>query len=291
MAKIGVRYPRYCTYTVTQNADGTETETLGTGKVAGKATEINTTVTANSVMQYADDAISEASAPFTGGTVAVGLNDLVDTAEAELCGHVIDGNGILTANADDEAPYVVFGFVYPALVSGVKKYGVRCYTRVKFAPPGDDLKTKGQNLEFAGVTINGTLMENKDGDWKKQKLCDTLDQAMALLNTWCNMPSSYDALTCTPVPADAATSIAVDANITLTFNNPIDHGNAVLVKTSDDTIIASAKTFNGAKTILTIDPTANLSNSTEYAIVLTSMTDAYGQTLADTVYKFTTVAA
>lgn len=290
MAKIGVRFPRYCPYIVTQNPDGTETETYGIGKVAGKATEINTTVNAEAVQQYADDAIAEASAPFTGGTVALGTNDLLDSVEAELCGHHIDEDGVLIANADDEAPYVLFGFIYPAVLSGIKKYGVRCYKRVEFAPPGDDLQTKGQTLAFQGATINGTIMQNKDGDWKWQKLCDTQEQAMALLNTWCHMPTSHDALTCTPVPANEATGVAADANITLTFNNPIDHGNAVLVKASDNSIIAATKTFNGAKTVLTINPTANLTASTEYAIIVTNMTDAYGQTLADTVYTFTTAA-
>lgn len=290
MAKIGVRYPRYCPYTVTQNPDGTETETYGIGKVAGKATEINTTVNAEAVQQYADDAIAEASAPFTGGTVALGTNDLLDSVEAELCGHTINEDGVLIANADDEAPYVLFGFIYPAILSGIKKYGVRCYKRVKFAPPGDDLQTKGQTLAFQSVTISGTLMQNKDGDWKHQKLCDTLEQAMGYLNTWLHMPSSHDALTCTPTPADAETGVEADANVVLTFNNPIDHGNAVLVKASDNSIVAAAKTFNGAKTVLTIDPTASLTASTQYAVILTNMTDAYGQTLADTVYTFTTGA-
>lgn len=291
MAKVGVRYPRYCTYTVTQNEDGTETETYGTGKVAGKAIQIDPSITADAVNQYADDAICESSAPFTGGTLKVEQSDLTIAAQAELCGHTITEDGVLVANADDEAPYVKFGFVYPSMVGGVSKYGVLCYDRVKFAPPSETFKTRGKTLEFQSSTINGTLMENKDGDWKHEKVCDTLTQAMSYLNTWLHMPSSHDALTCTPVPANNATGIAITVSAILTFNNPIDHGNAVLVKTSDDTIIASAKTFNGAKTVLTIDPTASLSNSTEYAIVLTNMTDAYGQTFADTVYKFTTVAA
>lgn len=290
MAKIGVRFPRYCPYTVTQNADGTETETYGIGKVAGKATEINTTVNAEAVTQYADDGTAEASAPFSGGSVAVGLNDLLDSVEAELCGHTINEDGVLIANADDEAPYVLYGFIYPALLNNVKKYGVRCYKRLKFAPPGDDLQTKGQTLAFQGVTINGTLMRNKDGDWKNQKLCDTLEQAMGYLNTWLHMPSSHDVLACTPTPADEAADVAVDESIILTFNNPIDHGNAVLVKASDHSIVAAAKTFNGAKTILTIDPTSALTASTQYAVILTNMTDAYGQTLEDTVYTFTTGA-
>ena len=290
MAKIGVRFPRYCPYTVTQNADGTETETYGIGKVAGKATEINTTVSAEAVQQYADDAAAEASAPFTGGTVAVGLNDLLDSVEAELCGHHIDEDGVLIANADDEAPYVLYGFIFPAILNGVKKYGVRCYKRVKFAPPGDNLQTKGEKLAFQGTTINGTLMQNKDRDWKWQKLCDKLEQAMGYLNTWLHMPSSHDALACTPVPAHEATGVAADVSITLTFNNPIDHGNAMLQSTVDASIVASSKMFNGGKTVLTITPSSALSANTKYMVVLTNMTDAYGQTMQDTIYTFTTAA-
>ncbi len=290
MARIGVRWPVYNTYTVTQNADGTETESDGVGKVFGKAIAEDISITAESVIQYANDGEAEVSAPFTGGTIKSELNDITDTAEAEACGHTITEDGELIANSDNEAPYMRRGFVVPILVDNVKKYMGRVYPRVKYAPPSENFATKGKTLAFTGVTMQGTIMRNANGDWKWQKIFATEAEALAYVHTKCHMPSSHDALSVTSVPANNATGVAVDANIVITFNNPIDHGDAPFIKTSDSSIIAAAKTFNGAKTILTINPTADLSASTQYAVLLSGMTDAYGQTLADTVIKFTTAS-
>ena len=290
MARIGVRWPVYNTYTVTQNADGTETESDGVGKVFGKAMSEDISITADSIIQYANDAEAEVSAPFTGGTIKSELNDITDTAEAEACGHTVTVDGELIANEDDEAPYMRRGFVVPILVDNVKKYMGRVYPRVKYAPPSENFATKAKALTFTGVTMQGTIMRNKDGDWKWQQTFSTLAEALAYVHTKCHFPTSHDALSVTSVPADDATNVAITANIVLTFNNPIDHGNATLVTASTNVPVASSKTFNGGKTVLTIDPTASLSTSTAYAVIITGMTDAYGQTLADTVITFTTAS-
>jgi phi13 family phage major tail protein len=180
MARIGVRWPVYNTYTVTQNVDGTETESAGVGKVFGKAMSEDISITADAVTQYADDGEAEVSAPFTGGTIKSELNDITDTAEAEACGHTITEDGELIANADDEAPYMRRGFVFPALVNNVKKYIGRVYPRVKYAPMSEKFDTKGKSLTFTGVTMPGTIMRNKDGDWKWQKSFDTADRLLLM---------------------------------------------------------------------------------------------------------------
>jgi|GEM_PF-1518832 hypothetical protein len=285
----GCRYPKICPLTITQNIDGSETETKGIGLVFGKATSIEETVNAAPVNFYADDALTISDPEFTDGTLKVGLDDLTNTAESTVLGRTITEDGWVEGSGDDNPPYCIFSWVVPIKLStGSIKYRLMEILRTMFEPVSGTYKSKEKSVTLTGPTINGTFMLNAERKYERHKDFDTVTQALATQIQDLNIPNTYEALACTPIPANEATDIAVGTDITLTFNNAIDHGNAILVKTSDDTIIAATKTFDGTKKILTINPTADLSASTEYAIIITNMTDAFGQTLADTVYKFTT---
>ena len=298
MPFAGCRYPKFCPITITDNADGTETETKGTGFVFGKAVNIEETVNATPVPFYANDGERLSVNDFNDGTLKIGIDDLIDTAEATVLGRTISEDGWVIGAGSDDPPYGIFSWIVPIKVStgatgvtrGATRYRLIEILRTTFQPMSATFATKQKSVTLTGPTINAAFMLNASGEYERHHEYDTEAEALAVQIQDLNVPTTHDALTCTPVPADEATGVAIDANITLTFNNPIDHGNATLMKTSDDTIIAAAKTLNGAKTIWTIDPTANLANSTEYAIVLTDVVDAYAQSLADTVYKFTTVA-
>jgi hypothetical protein len=88
-------------------------------------------------------------------------------------------------------------------------------------------------------------------------------------------------------PADDATNVAVDANIVITFNNKILR-EAVVVTSDAGEIVAGAKSWNAAGTVLTFNPTVNLSNSTVYIVTIGGVIDIYGQALAASVKNFTT---
>lgn len=94
----------------------------------------------------------------------------------------------------------------------------------------------------------------------------------------------------TIVPADDAATVAVDANIVMTFNNKI-HRQSIIVTDNDGTVVAGTITADVTGKILTFNPTTNLDVSTTYIVALAGVTDIYNQTLADTVKNFTTVAS
>ncbi len=288
MALIGVRFPRYCPYTVTTNPDGTEVEEFGTGKVMGKATSVNVTINAEPQYQYADDGVAETVTEFTGGTIANELNDMIDSVEAELLGkETVDG--MVQSKSDDNAPFVRVGFIEPHMQNNKRQYKVQVYTRVKYAPPGKSLTTKGQTVTFAGVTISGAIMRDADGVWEKHQTFETVEGAVACLNEQMHMTSvSPAALTVTSVPAASATSVSTTAAIKLTFNNPVDHGGVSLINASTGAGIVTTKTFDSAKKVLTIQPKSSLTASTSYYIVTAGIVDAYNQQLADQSIKFTT---
>lgn len=99
--------------------------------------------------------------------------------------------------------------------------------------------------------------------------------------------------TVTTVPADAATSIVVSANLTATFNEEIKSGdikqsNFTLIKASDGSIISGALTYNAATKTATFDPASNLSASTAYIWTISNIRDTSGNVLDTVVVNFTT---
>lgn len=89
------------------------------------------------------------------------------------------------------------------------------------------------------------------------------------------------------VPADADTTVAVDVNIVLTFNNEILRESIVVTDDSGN-IVAGSKTWDAAGKILTFDPTVNLTAATSYIVVVSGVVDVYGQSLAAVINNFMT---
>jgi len=102
-------------------------------------------------------------------------------------------------------------------------------------------------------------------------------------------------------PADGSTGVDVAGNVVLTFSEAIARGTGNIEIRSGSASGAIVESFNVASssrlsivgTQLTIDPTSNLSNSTQYFVVLPSgsITDLAGNSYAGTnTYDFTTKA-
>lgn len=289
MAWIGVRYPRFCPYNVQIQEDGSELEVLGTGKVMGKAMRINITISADPVIQYADDGPAEVVTEFNSGTITNENNDLIASVEAELLGHTLQ-DGEIIAKADDNPPYCRVGWVESRILNNVRSYVGQVYMRVKYSPPGKDLQTKGQSITFTGATLNGTIMLNADREYERHKDFATLNEAIAYIDNLLNMGGEIPELTVTTVPANDATGVALDADVVATFSNVIDHGSAALFDATTYNPVAATSSFDSTKKILTVSPEENLTASTKYLFVLTGVVDAYNQALEDKAITFTTGA-
>ncbi len=153
---------------------------------------------------------------------------------------------------------------------------------------------KGLSLEFTAVRTVHQFDLDGGTTTDSVKRVKTDDQTKVA--TWFDAvatpsPSAPSALTVTPSPADGASSVAINVSPTLTFNNALRTGTTGVVLTkADGAIVASAITIDAAAKIITINPTSDLANSTTYLITIAGATDIYGQTLANTVINFETVA-
>ena len=99
---------------------------------------------------------------------------------AELLGHTVS-NGEITRNSGDIAPYVGLGRVIVKMVNGSYKYKVEFLYKVKFGEPSQEDNTKGESVEFATGTLEGTVSTLANGDWSISKTFDTKEAAITYL--------------------------------------------------------------------------------------------------------------
>jgi hypothetical protein len=98
------------------------------------------------------------------------------------------------------------------------------------------------------------------------------------------------------VPADAEEAAVVSANLTCTFSEAIQAGsvtakNFVLLKASDGTIVAGSLSLGTNDTVVTFNPTSDLSAATDYIWIITGVRDVAGNILAaPTVVNFKTAS-
>lgn len=169
MAKIGLRYPAYKTPTKTG--------------VIGKAVTANITVNSNDAKLYGDDTVAESDTSWRDGTIALTTTDLPSTALADLLGHTTDVGGETVYNIDDVAQDVMFGFYGVSKVNGVQKYRAVILTRVKFKEPNDNNATKGENVAFQTHDLEGLIMADAEGNWKKEQTFETATLAKEYIDT------------------------------------------------------------------------------------------------------------
>ena len=178
MAKIGLKYPVY-------------KGAVNYG-VIGKAIQADLSIDLNSAKLYADDSLAETDNSFKGGKITLGLDELSDTIQQEFLGHAIAG-GEMTALNTDVAPYVAIGFYGAKKVAGVRKYRAIWLPKVQFGEPADSNKTQGESLEFGTPTIEGNIIADASGNWKKEQTFALEADAVAYLNAKAGIPVTASA--------------------------------------------------------------------------------------------------
>ena len=177
MAKIGLNNLKWGVL-----SEVGETVTYGAMQSLGKAVSANVSITNNSAVLYADDAIAETDNTFSNGTITLTVDDESDTTFAVLLGHEIDSNtGEMIRNSNDTPPYVGVGRIINKLVNGVRKYKVEFLSKVKFSEPTQENATHGETTEFGTQQIEGTIVTLSDGTWSKTKTFTTHSAALEYL--------------------------------------------------------------------------------------------------------------
>lgn len=193
MAKIGLNNLKFGVL-----SEVGETVTYGAMQSLGKAVSANVSITSNSAVLYADDAIAETDSTFSNGTITLTVDDDGDTVFAPLLGHEVDSDsGVMIRNKNDVAPYVGVGRIINKMKNGARLFKVEFLSKVKFSEPSQESNTHGETTEFGTPQIEGTIATLESGEWSKTKTFTTHSAALAFLASCFGQTITADTFTST----------------------------------------------------------------------------------------------
>lgn len=181
MATIGLRDVYYAKLQ-TDPVGGTATYDTPVRIVGAISANVNPN--SSSASLFADDGPQDTAA--TLGEISLELNmaDLPLATQAELLGHTIE-DGVLKKRGGDVPPWVAVGF---RTLKSNGSYRYYWLNKGKFATPEEDLKTKGDSIEFQTPTITGSFVKrDSDDEWQRQADSDDTESATAITN-WFKSP-------------------------------------------------------------------------------------------------------
>ena len=183
MATIGLDKLYYAEITIGE--DGYES--YGTPTKLAEAMTAELSVEVASATLYADDKASEVLKEFTSGTLTLGVKDIGKEVASILLGSKIDSKGAVVSSGGDDGKYVAIGF---RALKPNKKYRYFWLYKVKFGIPTTSLTTKGESIEFATPTIEGTIMQRNKPDaeggypWKTEITEGESDVSAETIASW-----------------------------------------------------------------------------------------------------------
>ncbi len=188
MANIGMQGMKYAL--LVTEGEGAETTYESAKEFIGA---ISASITPNSAEAslYGDDKLMEYSSSFQNATVSLSAADDNDEVFADLLGRKKEATtGRYRSNINDVAPYVGFGYIVSKMINGKTKYRAQFFPKMKFKPFVPEASTKGENLEFKTITVEGMTMPSKLGDRESHIDVDSLSAAQEELNKYFTQPLS-----------------------------------------------------------------------------------------------------
>lgn len=131
---------------------------------------------------FADDGPLETATTMGEIEVELSASDLPLELQAELLGHEVSANGIMTRKGSDTPPWVAIGF--KSLKSN-GKYRFVWLTKGRFSLPALEHTTRGDSVEFQTPSITGSFVKREnDGVWIKQTDEDLTGYVADLGTNW-----------------------------------------------------------------------------------------------------------
>ncbi len=282
-AEVLTDTPAVCAY---------DTPVAITGSIAADVKNNGTITT-----QYADDGPAVNASSRGRVEASLEFTNVSLSQKAFILGHEVI-SGVIGPKANDTPKDLAIGF-RSQKSNGAYRY--KWILKGNFSVPDSNNKTREDKINF-----NTTKMQyvglRREYDGRLEWEADDDDPAVpaSVITNWFNaVPitiATPDALTLTPVPADAATGVVVSSNLTFTYNNALKDGQLTDdyfygMKASDGSKVAAALSIDAAKKVVTLNPTSDLEAATDYIAVTSGLvTDVFGQKLAagTTLINFTT---
>jgi len=183
MATIGLSNVVYSL--ITSDVDGYEI--YDTPKKLGEAISADFSIELAENTLYADDGPLYASREFKGGKLSLNVADLQKEVLSDILGNTIDESGILISSTENEGREVAIGFRAQKAKGGFKLFW---FYKMKFGTPSVNVKTKGDSIEYATPTIEGTILRrnkplaNGEHPWKAELDEGTAGVTSSVIADW-----------------------------------------------------------------------------------------------------------
>jgi phi13 family phage major tail protein len=262
-------------YIAIQTADSSVALTYGTPAYYEGVKELGIVPAQNISKLYGENKLWAQETAFDEAAVSLSLTSLTSAQRAALLGQSTATAGGTYAKSTDSAPYVAL--LYKANIhGGGVRYGV--LYKGKFGLPEDTMRGKEASIEFQTPVIAGAFQPTINNDMWEYHV-DSTDPNYAITEDadWFGavVVPTADAVapTVTCVPADAASSVAVTADVVFTFSKAMDvstlTSSNLIVMEDDGTIIAGAITYDSTLKVVTFNPTSNFDAGTNYVAIAT----------------------
>jgi phi13 family phage major tail protein len=307
MAKVGVKNFKVAKVLTDNSSEFTTDTVYGFSndliKIDIKANKVEETLSA-------DNAVQEQYSETSSYNIDINLRDLTPDEISMLLGEDDIGN-LNMGTGGNQAPYwaVMFETTH-TLASGAEETRYHKYFKGKFSEPDESAETKKEgSVNYQTPVLSGKFIKRTyTGDSGgvapfKVSISDQDSGYSASIGSgWYNTGGlgTLDATAPTissTVPADGASSVAVDSTVVWNFDKSIvpttiTSANFFVFKESDDSIVAGALSYDSDYDEITFTPTSNLDNSAEYkAVATTNIKSLAGTALAAiSVITFTTTA-
>lgn len=270
----------------------------GTPKKLAPAAEVASAPTINSLTTYYDNDAANTYTTEGPSEISVVVSNVPADVLAEILGKdYVEAEGRVYDEGVANPPEVALGFRYNMGKNGYRYYWYHVGT---FAGGTEEAATKNENVDaktyeltYTALKTNKKFTVGSKTMKLKRVFADTAD-ANFDPSGWFDqvqVPGTVapDAIALSSSsPADEATGVLTDADITLTFNNKISKESVSVHDLTTGDAIAVTKAWDETGKILTITPDSALSAVTDYLVSITGVMDVYGQVLATTGVNFTT---
>lgn len=177
----------------------------GQGVVIGAVLKADITIEGQSDNDlYGDNGILETDDSFSGGTVALNVDELSDENYCYLLGaktETVLGKTVIRDSGADVSPYVGFGYYKTGKKNNVPYYVAYWYYKLKFAKPSESAETIKKQITWQTPTIEAPILSLGNGDWRDFARFDSEQAAIAWLDALAELADAVD-------KSDLATAIA-----------------------------------------------------------------------------------
>lgn len=152
------------------NTGTTITYSSGQVLARGVSVDIEPNTADNDNIFYADNVAAEAvGGTFTGGTLTLTVDGLLDAAEKLLFGLPNAGSDGLVPYGDDmQVPYVGIGFIARYMSDSETTYVPIIITKCRFAEPGTSAETQGEEIDWQTQELTANILRDDSANhvWK-----------------------------------------------------------------------------------------------------------------------------